>query len=84
MIRFSKVKTGKSYFLNELVSREYEFDIGNYKIWMSIQNQLMASFKSEVKKGEKVLLYCLFTNEHKYEGGIINTFLISEFSTVWE
>ena len=51
---------------------------------MPIQDQLLEPFKSEVKKGEKVLLYCLFTNEHKFDGGIINTFLISEFSTEWE
>jgi hypothetical protein len=84
MIRVLKIKTGNSDILNELVSREYEFDIGNSKIWMPIQDQLLEPFKSEVKKGEKVLLYCLFTNEHKFDGGIINTFLISEFLTEWE
>jgi len=67
-----------------LTDKEYEFDIGNSKIWMPIQDQLLEPFKSEVKKGEKVLLYCLFTNEHKFDGGIINTFLISEFLTEWE
>jgi hypothetical protein len=48
---------------------------------MPIQNQLLDDFKLEVKENQKVLLYTLFTNEHKFTAGIINTFLISEFTT---
>ena len=84
MYRVLKIKTGKTDILNGLVSKEYEFDIGNSKIWMPIQNQLMEPFNSEVNKGDKVLLYCLFTNEHQFKGGIIYAFLISEFTTEWE
>ena len=78
-----KVKLGSSEALNGLVSQEFEFDIGESKIWMPIQNPLIEDFEKEVKKGDKVLLYTLFTNEHKFKGGIINTFLISEFATKW-
>ncbi|MBS3993663.1 MAG: hypothetical protein KGZ87_08105 [Bacteroidetes bacterium] len=51
---------------------------------MPIQNQLIDDFKKEVKKKRKVLLYTLFTNEHEFNGGIINTFLISEFTVEWK
>ena len=51
---------------------------------MLIQNQLIEDFKNEMNEDEKVMLYTLFTNEHKFEGRIINTFLISEFTTEWE
>jgi|TARA_B110000908_G_C9869209_1_gene277562 hypothetical protein len=84
MKRVFKVKMGNAKVLNGLVSKEFEFNIGKSKIWMPIQNQLIEDFKNEMNEGEKVLLYTLFTNEHKFEGGIINTFLISEFTTEWE
>lgn len=84
MKRVFKVKTGNSSILNNLVSKELEFKIGNSKIWMPVQNQLVETLKEEVKKDKSVLLYCLFTNEHKFEGGIINSFLISEFTTEWK
>jgi hypothetical protein len=79
-----KIKTGNSAVLNNLVSKEMEFKIDDISIWMGIQNQLIDPFIEEVKKGEKVLLYTIFTNEHKFEGGYINSFLISEFSATWE
>jgi hypothetical protein len=83
MRRVFKVKMGSSEVLNGLVSKEYEFNIGESKIWMPIQNQLINDFENELKKGQKVLLYTLFTNEHEFKGGIINTFLISEFASEW-
>ncbi|MDP5105259.1 MAG: hypothetical protein NWQ31_03720 [Polaribacter sp.] len=83
MKRVFKIKTGSFEVLNNLISRELEFNIGNSKIWMPIQNNLIEAFKEEVKLNKKVLLYSLFTNEHKFEGGIINVFLISEFSSDW-
>lgn len=84
MKRVFKVKMGSADVLNGLVSKEVEFNIGKSKIWMPIQNQLIDDFRSEMTKGKKVLLYTLFTNEHKFTGGIINAFLISEFTTEWE
>lgn len=83
MRRVFKVKLGSDEVLNGLVSKELEFNIGNSKIWMPIQNQLIDDFYNEVEEGKKVLIYALFTNEHQFEGGIINTFLISEFTTQW-
>lgn len=84
MKRVFKMKTGSAKILNNLVSKEFEFNIGSSKIWMPMQNPLIEAFKNEVKVNSKVLLYALFTNEHKFKGGIINTFLISEFLTDWE
>lgn len=84
MKRVFKVKMGNAESLNGLVSKEFEFNIGKSKIWMPIQNQLIDDFKNELTKGKKVLLYTLFTNEHNFKGGIINAFLISEFTTKWE
>jgi hypothetical protein len=83
MQRVLKIKTGNAEFLNGLVSKEFEFNIGTTTVWMPIQNQLIAPFESEVKKGDRVLLYTLFTNEHPSKGRIINTFLVSEFTTEW-
>lgn len=79
-----KLKLGNSEMLNDLVSREFEFDIGSSKIWMPVQNQLIEYLKNELEAGDEVLLYCLFTNEHKFKGKMINTFLISEFLSEWE
>ncbi|AJR04783.1 hypothetical protein [Siansivirga zeaxanthinifaciens] len=84
MKRVFKVKMGSAQVLNGLVSKEFEFNIGNSKIWMPIQNQLIDDFKNEMSKGKKALIYALFTNEHPFKGGIINAFLISEFTTQWE
>lgn len=84
MKRVFKIKMGSAKILNDLVSKEFEFNIGKSKIWMPIQNQLIEDFKNELTKGKKVLLYALFTNEHKFKGGITNTFFISEFTTEWE
>lgn len=84
MKRVFKIKTGSSKVLDNLVSKEFEFKIGQSKKWMPIQNQLIEAFKEEVKLNKKVLIYALFTNEHEFEGGIINTFLISEFTIDWK
>lgn len=84
MKRVFKIKMGSSEILNGLVSKEFQFSIGKSKIWMPIQNQLIVDFKTELKNKKKVLLYTLFTNEHEFNGGIINTFLISEFTTEWK
>ena len=84
MKRVFKIKLGSAEVLNGLVSKEFEFNIGNSKIWMPIQNQLIDDFKNEMTKGKNVLIYTLFTNEHQFKGGIINTFLISEFTTEWK
>lgn len=83
MKRVFKIKSGSAEMLNGLVSKELEFTIGSTTIWMPIQNQIIEAFRKEVASGKQVLLYTLFTNEHEFKGGIINTFLISEFTTEW-
>lgn len=84
MKRVFKIKMGSAEVLNGLVSKEFEFTVGSSKIWMPMQNQIIDDFKSEIMKGKKVLVYTLFTNEHQFKGGIINTFLISEFTNEWK
>lgn len=79
-----KLQMGSSKILNDLVSREFEFDIGNSKIWMPIQNQLIDDLNHELDPGQDVLLYCLFTNEHRGNGWLINAFLVSEFLSEWK
>ncbi|QJP35109.1 hypothetical protein F0365_12285 [Nonlabens sp. Ci31] len=79
-----KLKTGNSDILNDLVHVEYKFIVIDIPLWISIQKQLENPFKEEVKVGGEVLLYTLFTNEHTYKGQIINTFIISEFTTTWK
>ena len=78
-----QIKTGSSEVLDGLVSKEFEFKINDSTLWLPIQNPLIEPFLEEVNNDQEVLLYTLFTNEHKYEGGYINTFLISEFTTEW-
>ncbi|NEV93041.1 hypothetical protein G3567_02625 [Psychroflexus sp. YR1-1] len=78
-----KMQTGSAEILNGLVSKEFEFKINDLTLWLGIQNQLIEPFLKEVDKDQDVLLYTMFTNEHKFEGGYINTFLISEFTTNW-
>ena len=78
-----QIKTGSADALQGLISKEFEFLIGKRKIWMPIQNQMIDAFKEEVKKKQEVLLYTLFTNEHKTNGMLMNTFMISEFVTEW-
>ncbi|MBZ9777611.1 hypothetical protein LB452_01630 [Psychroflexus sp. CAK8W] len=79
-----KMKMGSTEVLNDLVSREFEFDIGKSKVWMPVQNQLINHFENELEPGQDVLLYCLLINEHKFKGSTINTFLVSEFLSEWE
>ena len=79
-----KLKMGRTDILNDLVSQEMEFDIGGSKVWMPIQNQLIDDIEYEASPGQKILLYCLFTNEHRSDDRLFNTFFISEFLTRWE
>ena len=61
------------------IKYEYQFRIGKYLFWCSMQSVLDEPFKKEIKKGKSVYLYCLFLNEHNSQGSLINSFLISEF-----
>ncbi len=84
MSRVIAVKFGKKDFISrEIVNSEYEFEVGNQKIWMPIQKVLEASFKEEIEANKKVLLYTLFLNEHTDAKELYNLFFISEFTNHW-
>ena len=84
MSRVIAVKFGKKDFISrEIVNSEYEFEVGNQKIWMPIQKVLEASFKEEIEANKKVLLYTLFLNEHTDTKELYNLFFISEFTNHW-
>ncbi len=78
-----KLRTGKPEIIDDLVSQEIEIKVGDLTFWMPIQNQLIEPFLDEVSVGKDILIYALFTNEHLFNGELINTFLISEFNTEW-
>jgi hypothetical protein len=61
------------------IKYEYQFRIGGYIFWCSVQPDLNEPFNKEIKKGKSVYLYCLFLNEHNSHGTLYNSFLISEF-----
>ncbi len=79
MKRVFKLFIGKPDQLDDVVKKEFLFEIGGSEVWMPIQTQLEKPLKKEIKKGTETILYCLFLNEHLQEGKIYNTLLISEF-----
>lgn len=79
-----KFRTGKNDYIDNLVSKEILVKVNSITLWMPIQNQLITPFKNEVKKNDSVLLYALFTNEHRTNKTLINSFLISEFTIEWK
>jgi hypothetical protein len=72
---------GKTSQLDGMLASEYLFNIEGKEVWMPIQVPLEESFQKEIKKKDKVLLYCLFLNEYT-PGKLYNTFFISEFTKV--
>jgi hypothetical protein len=69
----------KSAQLNELVKKEFIFNIEGVDVWMPIEKMLEVHMHQEVKIGEEVTLYCLFLNDHRLKHKLYNTLLISEF-----
>jgi len=61
------------------VKKEYLFRIAGNEYWFPIQQALEEDFQHEIKKQDTVTLYCIFFNEHRWNGALYNTFLISEF-----
>ena len=79
------IRLGKKDVINyDNVDTEFEFISNGQKIWMPIQSVLKKDFKKEIKKGDEVLLYTLFMNEHTVDKKLYNTFYISEFSNNWK
>jgi hypothetical protein len=58
---------------------EYLFKIDGTNYWLPIQDVLKESFENEIAKSDIVMLYCVLFNEHRFNGALYNTFLISEF-----
>lgn len=80
MKRVYKVYGNKEYLpIIDQIKNEYQFKIGDSFLWISMQSILDKAFKKEVNKNDRVYLYCLFLNEHTYNGQLYNSFLISEF-----
>ena len=69
---------GNSELLENDIRNEHLFQVGDIKFWAPIQKQLEKPLRKEIKKGDSVLLYCLFLNEHS-SNGLFNSLLISEF-----
>jgi len=75
-----KLTGGNVQQLTDMVENEVLIEIGNEKLWMPIQKKVLEYFKDEIKKGDSVILYCAFLNEHTSKNILYNNFLISEFS----
>lgn len=57
----------------------YLFKIEGHLVWIPIQFELEEDFRSEVKRNERIMLYCAFMNEYSETDGLQNNFLLSEF-----
>ncbi len=78
--RVHKMKGGDPSQIDNLVKSEVLFKVGNVKLWMPIQQRILEAMKQEAKKGDSLMLYCAFFNEHTSKKKLYNIFLISEFS----
>lgn len=65
--------------LKDLLEEETLVLLGNERVWMAIQPQLISDLKKDHKAGDTILVYCLFLNEHTSDKKLFNNFLISEF-----
>lgn len=74
------MKGGDPSQIDKLVKSEVLFKVGEQKIWMPVQQRILEAIKEETKKGEELMLYCAFFNEHTAKKKLYNIFLISEFS----
>ena len=66
--------------IDNLIKSETLIKVGDQKIWMPVQQNILKAIKEEVKKGEIIMLYCAFFNEHTRKKKLYNSLLISEFS----
>jgi hypothetical protein len=78
--RVHKLKGGDLSQIESLVKSEVLFNVGDKKIWMPVQTRIVKAIKEEAKKGEQLMLYCAFFNEHTRKKKLYNSLLISEFS----
>ena len=76
-----KLFVGNPEQLDKMVENEALFKVDGKEVWFPMQLTLEEPLKNEVRKGKKIILYCLFLNEHTDSKILRNTFLISEFRT---
>jgi hypothetical protein len=81
MAQVFKLFVGDPSQLNSIFDSEVLFKVGDDQVWMPIQAKILKALQEEVKVKDKVLLYCLFLNQHTSENKLYNTFFVSEFST---
>ncbi len=74
-----KLFVGDAKQLDGMTENSVLFKIGDEEIWMPIQTHILKAFKKEIEKGDVVMLYCLFLNEHTVQNKLYNIFFISEF-----
>lgn len=79
MKRVFKLRLGDPKQLDGLVEKEVLFKIGQEKIWMPIQPNILEALEEEVEKGTIITLYCLLFTEHSDNNVLYNTLFISEF-----
>jgi hypothetical protein len=65
--------------LDELVKLEYQFLLDGVPVWLPVQQVLEKPLLQDVRPGDKLLLYCLFFNDHREGKPMYNTLLLSEF-----
>lgn len=78
--RVHKMKGGDPAQIDNLVKSEVLFKVGAVKLWMPVQQRILEAMQQEAKKGDSLMLYCAFFNEHTSKKKLFNIFLISEFS----
>jgi len=66
--------------IDKLIKSEVLFKVGENKLWMPVQQNILKAIKEEAVKGDKLMLYCAFFNEHTSRKKLFNSLLISEFS----
>lgn len=79
MLYVYKMVIGKSEDFRKMIDTEVLFKIGDERVWMPIQSQILEAMKEEAQKGDNLLLYCFYFNQHTHTNKLYNTFLISEF-----
>lgn len=66
--------------IDKLIKSEVLINVSGTKIWLPVQQSILNAIKKEAKKGETLMLYCAFFNEHISRKKLYNSLLISEFS----
>ncbi len=63
----------------DLFQQETLFETKSGRVWMPVQEPLVASLKKEVQPGAATTLYTIFTSNHDFGGTLHLSFVINEF-----